>query len=569
MTLASSGSINLAGASSSPQRSILAELGATAPISLISTSTRTLSGVSSGPITMPTDFYGKSSTTPGYSIYLPFGYGVVEGNQYVVVVLTSNVTTGTSLYWSIDNGSTTNNDFSGAMFGSTTVGGSFSSGSAQITINIATDAATEGTESATLRVRTASTSGPVILSSSFFISDPSLGPYLYTFGPGNPTGPNYFTVPAGMTSVDLVMAGGGGGGGSTVYYFGAANTPGSGGGGGGQVRRQLGYSVTPGEILTVVIGSGGIIGNAGGISSIQGNAGAATIEAEGGGYGANSVNGMSFGGTGGNSKNNAGSIVYANNTALKPGGGGSGTVGPGAPGGENAVGEGGGGGEGISYTLGTTTFNLGGGGGGGSYSSNPGGQPGFGGGGTGSSVTYYYSDPFPGTDYTGGGGGGGRGYPGGMPSTQLGAAGGRGVVYLSSTVQPTPKLAPSVGLASFYSQASGGIAQAWTELSFGVDGRMTTEEGNNSVIATTYNVPGSWLTSSPAGTSTSTAGLYDIELTPSNATLAIDGVQYTPEFSGAIPERVKPPAAVIADGTTPPAEVELNVNAVANCVNDG
>jgi hypothetical protein len=63
MVMASSGSINLAGSSSSPQRSILAELGTTTPISLRDASVRTLAGTGTGPITMPTDFYGKSNYT--------------------------------------------------------------------------------------------------------------------------------------------------------------------------------------------------------------------------------------------------------------------------------------------------------------------------------------------------------------------------------------------------------------------------------------------------------------------------------------------------------------------------
>ena len=119
------------------------------------------------------------------------------------------------------------------------------------------------------------------------------------------------------------------------------------------------------------------------------------------------------------------------------------------------------------------------------------------------------------------------------PTTQGGASGAQGGLYFVSTVQPTPKLAPSVNLAVDYGNAAGSYAQGWTELSFGVDGRMTTEEGNNSTFSTVYSVPGSWLNSSPAGTSTSTSGLYDIELTPSNHTLSIDGSRFTSELSGA------------------------------------
>ena len=61
MTLNASGPISLAG--TTPGQSIELELGGngTATISLLDTSVRTLAGVPSGPITMPTNFYGKAS----------------------------------------------------------------------------------------------------------------------------------------------------------------------------------------------------------------------------------------------------------------------------------------------------------------------------------------------------------------------------------------------------------------------------------------------------------------------------------------------------------------------------
>lgn len=59
MTLPSSGAITFA--------QIRAEIGGSGPIVLPSTETRTLSGVVSGPIVCPTDFYGKSSLSPAAS----------------------------------------------------------------------------------------------------------------------------------------------------------------------------------------------------------------------------------------------------------------------------------------------------------------------------------------------------------------------------------------------------------------------------------------------------------------------------------------------------------------------
>jgi hypothetical protein len=63
MTLAASGAISLGG--STATRSINLELGqsATAQVSLNDTNVRSLAGVASGAITLPTNFYGKSAVT--------------------------------------------------------------------------------------------------------------------------------------------------------------------------------------------------------------------------------------------------------------------------------------------------------------------------------------------------------------------------------------------------------------------------------------------------------------------------------------------------------------------------
>jgi len=525
MTLASSGSINLAGASSSPQRSILAELGATAPISLISTSTRSLTGISSGPITMPTDFYGRSLLS--YSLYLPYT-SVTEGNSTPVVALTSGVPNGTVLYWTIVNGSTTNADFT-IPFGSVTI----NSGSGQIDITPVSDGLADGGETFTVQLRTGSTSGSVVATSgAITVNDPTAGSYLYYFAyPELTTGPHYFTVPAGMTSIDFFMAGGGGAGGSAIFTGSGSSVAGAGGGGGGQVRRVTGYSVTPGEILTINIGAGGsgLTGSAGGTSSIQGNAGATFIQAEGGGYGQSSVSSGGVGGNGGNSKNNAGTVISGGTTFSLGGSGGAGTIQDGGSG----TSTGGLGGDGGTFTLGSFSYDLGGGGGGGDRTGGPGRSAGggFGGGGDGSQSSV--NDPTNGAIWTGGGGGGARGRSFGVTSNEYGANGGRGSLYFVSTVQPTPKLPfPGIGLNVDYGDAGGGYAQAWNVLEFTSDGRMTTEEGNNFAFATVNNVNGSWLNSSPAGTLGTTAQLYDIELTPSNDTLSIDGTRVTSGFGG-------------------------------------
>ena len=68
------------------------------------------------------------------------------------------------------------------------------------------------------------------------------------------TGSCTWTVPAGVTSADVLIVGGGGGGAAGSN---AANTYGSGGGGGGGVYLAAGYPLTPGNSLSLNIGAGG------------------------------------------------------------------------------------------------------------------------------------------------------------------------------------------------------------------------------------------------------------------------------------------------------------------------
>lgn len=65
--------------------------------------------------------------------------------------------------------------------------------------------------------------------------------------------------------------------------------------------------------------------------------------------------------------------------------------------------------------------------------------------------------------------------------------------------------------------------QAYTQLAFLTTGTSRTAIGNSGTPETRSILPGEWLTTSPTAVSTTTAGLFDIELTPSSATLAIDG----------------------------------------------
>ena len=59
-----------------------------------------------------------------------------------------------------------------------------------------------------------------------------------------------YTVPSGITSVEVLIVAGGGGGG-------ASNNTGGGGGGAGGIKHFESYTVTPSATIAVVVGTGG------------------------------------------------------------------------------------------------------------------------------------------------------------------------------------------------------------------------------------------------------------------------------------------------------------------------
>lgn len=119
-----------------------------------------------------------------------------------------------------------------------------------------------------------------------------------------------FTVPAGVTSVLLSGAGGGGGGGG-----GAGGYGGGGGGGGASVINRSITGLTPGQTVTVTIGSGGAAGLGQNNGNTNGYAGGATsfgayLSLSGGGGGtrgaANGVQGSAPPGDAGGAGGSAG-----------------------------------------------------------------------------------------------------------------------------------------------------------------------------------------------------------------------------------------------------------------------
>ena len=94
--------------------------------------------------------------------------------------------------------------------------------------------------------------------------------------------PGTFTVPAALTSVDVLVVAGGGGGGAEP----GNNGPG-GGGAGGLIYRP-GYPISPGTPISVTVGSGG----QGGTASIPGDAGSPGQGITGGSPDAQGANGV-------------------------------------------------------------------------------------------------------------------------------------------------------------------------------------------------------------------------------------------------------------------------------------
>jgi len=250
----------------------------------------------------------------------------------------------------------------------------------------------------------------------------------------NPAGTESFTsdgtfsVPTGITTVDVLVVAGGGGGGPDN---------GGGAGAGGLIFRPA-FPVTPGGTVSVTVGDGGQgshpTGNTTGSDSVFG-----TLTAKGGGKGNGGPGGSGGGANGHNNSNATGSALQptqpgdsgaygfgtnggsadgnSGGTRRAGGGGGAGQAGANAPDGN--------GGNGKAYTIadGTTPVYYAGGGGGGALPGQPTGSAGQGGGGAGSSATDSSTGGNAQANKGGGGGGGGNGRPGGN--------GGKGIVIVN------------------------------------------------------------------------------------------------------------------------------------------
>jgi hypothetical protein len=262
------------------------------------------------------------------------------------------------------------------------------------------------------------------------------------------SGPGTWTVPAGVTSIQIVATGGGGGASFPGTNFGGN------GGNGGIVTGTL--AVTPGETLSLYVGGGGagtnvaLTGAAGGGSTSVNGTAFQIIAGGGGGGGGGNIE-ASPGGDGGGAGTSAGTAgTGSDSSGGSPGAGGVGGAGgcggdlppncgtnppqDGAAGGTGSGGPGGTGGNSVGPPViaGGAGLGSGAGGAGGIYSAGGGGGGGYGGGGGGGS----------GGNADGGGGGGGSAGPAGS-TFSVGANGGIGAANggdgsIVITQNPTP-----------------------------------------------------------------------------------------------------------------------------------
>jgi hypothetical protein len=163
----------------------------------------------------------------------------------------------------------------------------------------------------------------------------------------NLTGAGNWTVPCGVTSVQVECWGGGGGGAGDGTTGGGSS--GYGGGGGGYVINTL--VVVPGATIAFSVGGAGAGGNNGANGSAGGNTTFSTLTANGGGGGTTSAIGTGGGGSGGTVTSGNNGNAPSGNTGGNGGNGGNGGAGGtgagnGANGGAGSAPGGGGGGSG-------------------------------------------------------------------------------------------------------------------------------------------------------------------------------------------------------------------------------
>ena len=214
MALPLSGAISLS--------DIRTELSQSGTISMNDTAVRTLSGklASGSTEIMPTDFYGKSNAPPASTYtFTQYPTSIDEGGSGAFYINTTYVPSGTTLYWTIDNISTSAADFISSS-GTLNVFGN----SGSFLVRIIADSLTEGSETFTVSIRTGSISGPVVATSpSVTINDTSLTAAATV--PGAPT--IGVATATGTTTATVAFTAPASNGGAAITSYTAISTPGN------------------------------------------------------------------------------------------------------------------------------------------------------------------------------------------------------------------------------------------------------------------------------------------------------------------------------------------------------
>ena len=108
-----------------------------------------------------------TTSTPSYTLTAPTS--INEGSSGTFNIATTNLSTGTSLYWSV----TSPTQFTGSTTGTVTTN---SSGAASFSVTPTADSTTEGALTVTARIRTGSQGGTIVDSDTFVVNDTSTTP---------------------------------------------------------------------------------------------------------------------------------------------------------------------------------------------------------------------------------------------------------------------------------------------------------------------------------------------------------------------------------------------------------
>ena len=334
------------------------------------------------------------------------------------------------------------------------------------------------------------------------------------------TSPGSFswTVPAGVSEVEVLVVAGGGGGG--VWR--------GGGGGAGGLIHQPAFAVAAGAVLSGAVGAGGSGGN--GTAGVDGSDSLfdalIAVGGGGGGLGTNGVGAGRSGGSGGGAASESSAAA-----------GGSGVAGQGHAGGDNyastfPTGRAAGGGGGASEAGQSAVSSIGGDGGAGldytlSFGATYGDSGWFAGGGGGSTQAAADSQGIGGQGGGGlanasgnaehalantGGGGGGAG--GGYNSVNLGGDGGSGIVIVRYTTA-------SLTVESIWDSTTStfGIKAGWTEITGTTDWRLRLYD-NSATRVLLEEINTTALTHTFTGYAAGTT--YNVELTGFNGTTELN-----------------------------------------------